>query len=1087
MKHIFFFLVIFISFSVKAQTNVNADCIDAIPLCNTPSFTFFATSGSGNVIDFNTSSSISNPTNNPFSPDNGCLKSGELKPQWLLLTVGNAGVLEFVFGAGNSPNPQNGCYDWIMWPYSPSTCANIFNNTLPPIRCNWNATCQNGTGIASGTNIAALGGNTGDFGDPLVVNACQQFMICISNYSGVNTLVSFQSIGTASLSCNPNCNPNYSMCAGSSATIVPVNFAALTNPTFVIQPGGQTNTTGIFVVSPSSTSSYSTFITGLNATNAVQTISATSIVTVMPQPTAVPTITQSTCTNSLTSLKVGLTYLPQAPSSYSLVWSPLPNGIASNSQTTVTNYIPGGIYNVTVTAAGGCTTSTSFTVNPTPELPVINLSPSTYNYTLTCANPGITLTALDASLSYTWSNGLIAPITGPSAEMTFTSSGTWTIIAVHPVSGCVTTKTVVIGTNTVVPSSSITPLFQNITCNLSSIITVSAIVSPTVNVSHQFMAPVGGTFVVNSTFANYIPYGIGIYTHCAVNDANGCSNCKTFTVTSNQGFPTFNVNSPQNFTLGCTTKSVATINIINGSGTPQGSPVSYTLIGPGTSTTIPTGTLSGQSVYTVNIPGSYTVITKDNTSFCETRVPISILSNTFSPNISVEVPRQILDCNFPKVKLIGLSETNNVSYNWSWPASPGNQPSDSITVRGDFSAPTKSIVAQYTLTITDQSSTCKSTSIVPIYQNLFLPNVAISNGGVGALNCKTPTITLTNQSTTGILGSTGFSTVQAVQALLWQGPTPQEDLQISTTYVAATSGVYTMTARDLNNGCIKTGTVFIQNNVLYPIISFTAPSVLDCSTGKAVITASMSAAPAGTSYTISPPLGAAVNTLISTVPTFTTTGLGPHRIIVLNPANGCGASAIQNVIPGTLTAAFVSDVESGYMPLTVTFSNTSATNSNTLQTQNGASSIKTTWNFANGTSSISVSGSLTTQTTFKAPGKYRIKMYAMSGSCKDSLSHLITVDLPSELEIPNIFTPNGDGKNDVFFLHAKGLTEVNFQVTDRWGREVYHVIGHEGNISWDGKDFSGKDCSDGVYFYTLKASGLDGKTFDTSGNISLIR
>jgi gliding motility-associated-like protein len=408
-------------------------------------------------------------------------------------------------------------------------------------------------------------------------------------------------------------------------------------------------------------------------------------------------------------------------------------------------------------------------------------------------------------------------------------------------------------------------------------------------------------------------------------------------------------------------------------------------------------------------------------------------------------------------------------------------------VRGDFSAPTKSIVAQYTLTITDQSSTCKSTSIVPIYQNLFLPNVAISNGGVGALNCKTPTITLTNQSTTGILGSTGFSTVQAVQALLWQGPTPQEDLQISTTYVAATSGVYTMTARDLNNGCIKTGTVFIQNNVLYPIISFTAPSVLDCSTGKAVITASMSAAPAGTSYTISPPLGAAVNTLISTVPTFTTTGLGPHRIIVLNPANGCGASAIQNVIPGTLTAAFVSDVESGYMPLTVTFSNTSATNSNTLQTQNGASSIKTTWNFANGTSSISVSGSLTTQTTFKAPGKYRIKMYAMSGSCKDSLSHLITVDLPSELEIPNIFTPNGDGKNDVFFLHAKGLTEVNFQVTDRWGREVYHVIGHEGNISWDGKDFSGKDCSDGVYFYTLKASGLDGKTFDTSGNISLIR
>ena len=64
---------------VKAQ-GVNADCVNAINLCNSPSFTFFATSGPGNTVDFTTSDNISNPTNDPFPPNFGSLKSGELNP-----------------------------------------------------------------------------------------------------------------------------------------------------------------------------------------------------------------------------------------------------------------------------------------------------------------------------------------------------------------------------------------------------------------------------------------------------------------------------------------------------------------------------------------------------------------------------------------------------------------------------------------------------------------------------------------------------------------------------------------------------------------------------------------------------------------------------------------------------------------------------------------------------------------------------------------------------------------------------------------------------------------------------------------------
>jgi len=249
MKKIIFSVFLLIGIIKGYSQNINADCSQSIPLCTTPNFTFNATSGVGNVQDIPSPSNISNPTTNPASANAGCLLSGELKPQWLLITIANPGNLEFVFGAGNSPNPQAGFYDWAMWPYSANTCNNITNNTLPPVRCNWNATNTGGTGIASAANIPP-GGNPGNYEPPLAVNACQQFIICISNYSGVNTLVSFQTLGTSSLTCNPNCNPNYSICAGATATVVPVNFANLTSPTYSLNPGALTSGTGNFVVTP---------------------------------------------------------------------------------------------------------------------------------------------------------------------------------------------------------------------------------------------------------------------------------------------------------------------------------------------------------------------------------------------------------------------------------------------------------------------------------------------------------------------------------------------------------------------------------------------------------------------------------------------------------------------------------------------------------------------------------------------------------------------------------------------------------------------------------------------------------------------
>lgn len=1070
--------IVFLFTLVKGFAQVNDNCINAIPLCSNPSFTFYANSGPGSIVDFSTTSTISDPINNPFPPNAGCLKSGELNPQWLLITIGNAGLLEFVFGAGNSSNPQAGYYDWAMWPYNSSSCNGIFNNTLAPVRCNWNGSSAGGTGLASSAHYNSFGGNSANFGDPLTVNACDRFVICISNYSGVNTLVSFLNLGTASLSCSPNCNPNYSMCLGGSATLTPLNYIGLTSTTITMQPGNIVSSTGSFVVSPTVTTTYTTYISGLDSQNAVQTVTSTSTVSIFPVPVVTPSVINATCSNPSNTVNLNLSFQPPGSTpAYTITWATIPNGVITNTQTVFSGGIASGPYSATVTTAAGCTTTANFSVNATPPPVNIVVNPLGTSHTITCS-ADVTLTAVNPAYNYTWSSAN-AVFTSSTVVFTSTLAGTWSLIAVDPLTGCIATQTFAIYHNTVIPVATLSPTFQNITCSLSSITTITATANPSVNVTHQIVSPQGGTFTAQSYTTIYMPGGVGVYTHCIINNANGCSSCTNFTVASSLGFPTYNVTSPDNFTLGCGTKSVATINIVNGNTTPPGGPVSYTLIGPPTSTITPSGPLSGNSTYTVNAAGTWTVITKDNTSSCETRALISILNNTFTPDLSVVIPQQILDCNTRKVTLKGQSITSNVGYLWSFPTTPGNLQSDTISVISNPLASTSSLVANYTLTITDNSSTCKSSTVVPIYQNLYPPHAVISSG-VPALTCNTATIVLTNQSSTGIPPSTGFPYQQHVIGFIWEGPTPQEPGQVQTTYIAATTGVYTLTAKDLNNGCTSTGTINIGDNRNYPAVDKTTPNVvtLDCGAKSVSVNVNVTGTTTGLSYSWTAPPNASISS--ASAPSPSVNSIGNYRVLITNTLNGCASLGEVSVVNGSLTAEFEIQPATGFAPLNVTVFNNSYSSL-------GPNNITSYWNFANGTNAVSTPSNLSLSSLYTVPGTYTITMYAVKGTCIDTASKVINVELPSSLEIPNVFTPNGDGVNDLFFLKATNLEEINIIIVDRWGHKVYELTSKTGNIAWDGKNLAGKDAAEGTYLYILKATGKDGQNIEKKGVISLFR
>ncbi|MFK7773450.1 MAG: gliding motility-associated C-terminal domain-containing protein [Saprospiraceae bacterium] len=85
---------------------------------------------------------------------------------------------------------------------------------------------------------------------------------------------------------------------------------------------------------------------------------------------------------------------------------------------------------------------------------------------------------------------------------------------------------------------------------------------------------------------------------------------------------------------------------------------------------------------------------------------------------------------------------------------------------------------------------------------------------------------------------------------------------------------------------------------------------------------------------------------------------------------------------------------------------------------------------------------------------------------------------------PNVFSPNGDGRNDILKVESVVVDEVYFVIYNRWGEKVYE--GNSVNSGWDGTH-NGEEVSNDVYGYYLQARCINGKTYEEKGNVTVLR
>lgn len=226
----------------------------------------------------------------------------------------------------------------------------------------------------------------------------------------------------------------------------------------------------------------------------------------------------------------------------------------------------------------------------------------------------------------------------------------------------------------------------------------------------------------------------------------------------------------------------------------------------------------------------------------------------------------------------------------------------------------------------------------------------------------------------------------------------------------------------------------------------------------------------------------------------TAIGLGDGDFtLTVTDGNGCTAQAVATIDPpvNPLTADFSATPLTGDQPLEVTVTNNSV----------GATTYE--WTFGDG-NTITTYDTSAFQFLYADSGTFYLTLVAYNDvtGCYDTLSLAdgdgIYVNPTSELVVPNVITPNGDGINDVFPIDPiendffpfkiRNIYDFKGEIYNRWGELVYEWT--EPLAGWDGRSTSGKELINGTYYFVITAKGIDGDKitdYEFKGDVTLIK
>lgn len=853
---------------------------------------------------------------------------------------------------------------------------------------------------------------------------------------------------------------NTNICPGDQTTLTASN---MTSYTWSPSTGLNTTTGPTVIASPTVTTTYT--VTG--TTGACNTDTTTITVNVTPAP---PVTVSPSPAYVCTGGNVNLT----ASGAGSYTWSPA-TGLNTTSGATVTAS-PVSTTTYTVTGVtGGCTSTSSVVVN------VGALTPSAGLDSSVCQGSSLQLSASGGN-TYTWSpaTGLSNPNIGNPVA---TPVSTTTYVVTATAGSCSANDTIIV-TVTPQPIVSVTPATASVCAGIPTTLTASGAIiyswSPATGLNAAAGSTVTATPLVTTTYV-------------VTGSANGCSNTDTAIITiSPAPDPTITAAGPF-----CANDAAVTLSAATAGGTWSGTGITNT--GSGTFDPVTAGTGNHSIVYSVTAGG------------CTSTDTIQITVNSI-PNSSI-TPAGPYCVSNPAVTLSaataggtwsgpGITNTNTGEFDPAAAGAGTSQviytvnnngcidddtlnitvnplPNAGITSTGPFCANSPAV----NLTAATAGGSWSGTGITNTSSGTFSPSTAgpgtytitysVTDNN-GCSNSATSSITVNANANATITAAGPFClNAPAVNLTAAQAGGTWSGAGITNTNLgtfnpsAAGSGSHTITYI-ISGNCGDTGTTTIL--VAPPPPAPAAPSATYCSNDTmAPLTATATAGGILTWYsnsTLTSPIGTGSPFIPIPGPTTTTS------YWVTETVNGCEGPATQVTItinPAPL-AAFTATPSTGQIPLTVVLTN------------NSTGSSGYAWDLGNGSTSIQQN----VQTEYTEPGTFVVTLIATSAAgCTDTVHSTIVADAFSMITVPNVFTPNSDGKNDEFKVTYFGISDFHGEIYDRWGLKLF--TWHDVSQGWNGITDGGKEASDGTYYYIITASGIDGQSYTFRGFLTLLR
>jgi len=764
---------------------------------------------------------------------------------------------------------------------------------------------------------------------------------------------------------------------------------------------------------------------------------------------------------------------------YTYSWSPGGTNFVTSSLNHTITSLTANTYTVTITDVSGCSHTSSILLTEPSVIVINSVAPVNSNCGTATGSAIASASGGTGVLTYTWNNFVSGQTNNNLSANTYT-------VTVTDANACAVSSTVTINNNggpTIIGINK-----TNVGCNGDSSGLAVVYASGTGSLSYSWSS--GSVITVDSGLV------AGTYT-VTVTDTNSCSSMSTVTITQP---PAFVVSSFIEKNAGC--------NLTNGSveATVSGGTGLYTYSWSSGSSSITS--MASDSI--TSLPANtYSLIVTDANGCSVTRS--TIVNNTPAPAITGVSPSNV-SCNGSAngKAVVSATGTGALTYSWS------NGPTSIID--------SNLVASTYTVTVKDANG-CQAISTVAISQP---PILQISNIATTSANC--------NKND----GSANASATGGTAALTYSWSASGGS---GATVSGLTAGNYTLTVTDAN-GCSLSNTLTINStngpsvlasattilcngqsgNVTATASNGTLPYTYSWSTGATSVTTATQAtlinqAAAIYSVTITDKNGCTSTSSI-------TLSEPPALVITTTKSDAtCGnadGTILVTTTGGVLNYTYswsndsinpqITNLNSGTYGLTVTDANgclqstvTTITNSNAPVA--GAASSQTT--ITEGNSTLLIGSSTGTGVTYTwTPGAslncsncatptanpgttttYTLYVKDNLG-CTDSANVTITVKKAcsgndDDVFIANIFSPNGDGKNDVLNIEGNGLTNIYWAIYDRWGNLIFETT----NIAqgWDGTK-NGSPMEAATYVYYLKAICTKTKAeVKLKGNVSVVK